>query len=70
MNETEKRKTEVNDFQHKRTVKLIAVFLLIIFTLCLVSLFLNQFELVKWILSSSFAVGAGAGITNFLKKNK
>jgi hypothetical protein len=66
--EFEKKKDEINNQQHSRNIKLISFAISIIFILCVIALYLRQYELVKWILSSSFAIGTGAGITNLIKK--
>lgn len=66
--ELEKEKQKINDTQHKRATKIIVIVITVVFILSLMALIYQQYDLVKWILSSSFAVGAGAGISNMLKK--
>ena len=69
-NELEKEKDKLNDIQHKRVTNLVMMMIIVIFVLTLLSLLYKEYEFVKWILSSSFAVGAGAGITSFIKKKQ
>ncbi len=66
--ELERGKDKLNDSQHKRVTILVMILIAVVFVLTLIALLFNEYELVKWILSSSFAVGAGAGITSFIKK--
>ena len=72
-NQKRKSENELKDLlyrneQHKRTGNILIGIILAIFILCLVSMFMKQFDLVKLILSSSLAVGAGAGLTSFLQR--
>jgi len=68
--ELDKEKNKFRDSQHKRATKLIVILISVLFILSFVALILKEYELVKWILSLSFAVGAGAGITSLIKKRK
>lgn len=66
--ELEREKDKLNDSQHKRVTKLVIMLIAVVFILSLMALVFREYELVKWILSSSFAVGSGAGISSFIKK--
>lgn len=66
--ELEREKDVLNDSQHKRVTTLIMILIAVVFILTLISLLYKEYELVKWIMTSSFAVGAGAGITSLIKK--
>ena len=64
----ERQEKEIGDIQHKRSTYLLAAIIVVIFALSVIALLKNQFELVKWILGSSFAAGAGAGLREILKR--
>lgn len=57
------------DIKHKRNTQLLAGILAGIFILVLVSMYMQQYDLVKIILGSSLAVAAGAGLSNIFKSN-
>lgn len=66
--ELEREKDILFDTQHQRVTNLVKILISGVFILTIIALLFKEYELVKWILSSSFAVGAGAGITNLIKK--
>jgi hypothetical protein len=57
------------DKAHKRVTTVLAYIITLVFTLSLIALLKNQFELVKLILGSSILLTAGAGL-NALIRNK
>jgi cation transport ATPase len=67
--EQEKLDSELSDAQHKRSVSILLVVILLVFVLTMAAMVLKQFDLAKIILGSTLAVGGGAGITTLLKKN-
>jgi len=57
--------------QNRIGLVLFGVLIGVIFTICIIAIIKGQYELVKWILSSSFALAAGAGLRDvFLRKKK
>jgi hypothetical protein len=68
--ENERLHQEIHDGQHKRATWVFAGIVGVIFILCFTSLLKGEYELVKWILGSSFALGAGAGLTSLLQRPK
>lgn len=64
------RELELEDKIHKRSIVILGIFVSFIFLLILVALLKEQNELVKIILTSSFAVAGGAGLVSLFKKNK
>lgn len=64
------RELELEDKTHKRSIVILAIFVSFIFLLILVAMLKEQNELVKMILTSSFAVAGGAGVVSLFKKNK
>jgi hypothetical protein len=64
-----KEAQENDDKAHKRVTTALVYIITLVFTLSLVSLLKNQFELVKLILGSSILLTAGAGL-NALIRNK
>ncbi|NSL56872.1 hypothetical protein [Uliginosibacterium aquaticum] len=62
-----KREIELQDKKHKRATIILGVVSLLVFILVISSLYLSQFELVKYILGSSLAVAGGAGLSNLFK---
>lgn len=55
------------DAQHKRSSGVMVYVISVVFILCIISLFKEQYELVKLIIGSSLAVGAGAGLHTLFK---
>jgi len=64
------RELELEDKIHKRSIIILGVFVSSIFLLILVAMLKEQTELVKIILTSSFALAGGAGVVSLFKKNK
>lgn len=58
------------DAQHRRSTMVLVYVISTILILCLVSLFKEQYELVKIIIGSSLALGAGAGMSAFFKTGR
>lgn len=58
------------DAQHKRSSVVMAYVISVVFILCVIALFKDQYELVKIIIGSSLAVGAGAGIRTLFRGKK
>ena len=58
------------DSQHKRSAGVLVYVVSLVFVLCIVSLLKEQYELVKLIIGSSLAVGAGAGLQSIFKVKK
>lgn len=67
---SEERAHKLEDRQHRRASWVVGYVITIIFALSVVSLLKEQFDLVKLILTSSFAVAAGAGLTTVLRRSK
>ena len=55
------------DTQHKRSTGVLVYVLSLVFALCVVSLLKEQYELVKIIIGSGLAVGAGVGLSTLFK---
>ena len=68
--ESESRSHQLEDTQHKRSSWILGYAITILFALCLVAFVKEQYELVKLILTSGFAVAAGAGLTASLRNSK
>jgi hypothetical protein len=66
--ESEKQSQTFEDNQHKRGSWVIVYALTVIIVFCVFCLFKEQYELIKLILTSSFAVGAGAGLSSIWSK--
>lgn len=66
-NESEKREIETRNIQHKRASQILLVSIILVFTLLMVSIFKDQYDLVKIILGSSLALAAGAGLSSAFK---
>jgi len=66
-NAQHQREIELSDRQHKRSVIVLSLIVLSVFTLVTICMFMGQFELVKIILGSSLAVAGGAGMTNLFR---
>lgn len=61
----------IKNDQHKRITWILTSILTAIFILCLISMFMKQYDLTKLILNSSLAIAAGAGLSTFVQnKNK
>lgn len=69
-NAKHQREIELEDTLHKRSVVIIGVTVMGIIGLVLTAMLIGEKELVKTILTSSFAVAAGFGIKSALKKSK
>jgi hypothetical protein len=59
---------KVSDRQHKRTTILLFITIAFVFSLLVMAMYKEQYELVKIILGSALAVAAGAGLTSLLPK--
>lgn len=57
----------LTDAQHKRSSGVMVYVISVIFILCVISLLKEQYDLVKLIIGSSLAVGAGAGLNTLFK---
>jgi hypothetical protein len=75
--QSQKRKAEgeeharnVEDMQHRRACWILAYACALVFGLAAFSLWKDQYELVRLILSSSLAVAAGAGLTSVFRAKK
>ena len=66
-NAQHQREIELQDKQHKRSVLVLSLTVLVVFTLVVIAMFMGQFDLVKIILGSSVAVAGGAGIANLFR---
>ncbi|MGD8113201.1 hypothetical protein [Vibrio sp. TRT 17S01] len=65
-----KRELELEDTMHKRAVFIVAATVLCVVGLVFTAMILGQTDLVKTILTSSFAVGAGFGLKAAITKGK
>lgn len=61
------KESTLADFQHKRSTGVLVYVVSLVFMLCVIALFKEQYELVKLIIGSSLAVGAGAGLHTLFK---
>jgi cation transport ATPase len=66
--EQEKLESTLDDKQHKRSVIVLFGVVFLIFILVMTAMLMKQFDLVKIILGSAFAIGSGAGIAGMFKK--
>lgn len=66
--ELEKAKEKLFDQQHKRVTSLAKISIGAVVILIIATLIAKEPKLVELILTSSFAIGAGAGITSLLNK--
>lgn len=69
-NAQHQREIEVQDKQHKRSVIVLSLIVLVVFSLIVIAMLMAQFELAKIILGSSLAVAGGAGITNLFRGSR
>lgn len=69
-NESEKREIETHNMQHKRASRILLTSIVLVFILLMVSIFKEQYDLVKIILGSSLALAAGAGLSTAFKTKK
>jgi hypothetical protein len=69
-NESEKREIETHNIQHKRASQILLISIVLVFSLLMVSIFKEQYDLVKMILGSSLALAAGAGLSTVFKTRK
>jgi len=67
--EQHKRETELKDRTHKRSVYILFLIVGVVFFLVLMAMYKEQYDLVKTILTSSFALAGGAGLASILKSS-
>ena len=68
--ESEMRASQLEDKQHRRASVILGYTITAVFALCIVAVLKEQFELVKLVLTSSFAVAAGAGLSTVIRNSK
>lgn len=68
-NAQHQREIELQDKQHKRSTIVLSLIVSIVFVLIIVSMYMQQFELVKIILNSSLAVAGGAGLSSIFRRS-
>lgn len=69
-NERHEREISFQSASQKRSVITLIIIISMVFSLVLVSLYLNQIDMAKTILTSSLAVAGGAGAANLFKGGK
>lgn len=66
-NAQHQREIELQDRQHKRSIVVLSLMVLVVFSLVVICMFMGQFDLVKIILGSSLAVAGGVGVANLFR---